>query len=100
MMRLTPAIALAALLGLGLAGCSQTTTQTELAAACQGYASLLSSAALNKDKLSEGQIATVNDVRSVVNPICTNLQNVDDTQTALTTVRNATRKLNQMEVSQ
>jgi len=36
----------------------------------------------------------------VVNPICTNLQNVDDTQTALTTVRNATRKLNQMEVSQ
>lgn len=98
-MRLTPAIALAALLGV-TAGCAQQTTQTQLAAACQGYASLLSTAALNKDQLDADQIATVNGVRQTVNPICTNLTGVEDPQTALRTVRNATRKLNRMEVSQ
>jgi len=98
-MKLAPTIALAALLGL-TAGCAQTTTQTELAAACQGYASLLSTAAMNKDRLTEGQISTVNGVRQTVNPICTNLTGVEDTQTALRTVRNATRKLNRMEVTE
>ena len=96
-MRLPAAIALTAALGI-TAGCAQTTAQTELAAACQGYASLLSTAALNKDRLSEEQIETVDQVRLTVNPICTNLSGVEDTEVALRTVRDATRKLNQMEV--
>jgi hypothetical protein len=99
MRHLTNAIALAALLSIA-AGCAQTTTQTDLATACQGYASALSTAALNKDRLTDQQISTVNSVRQTVNPICTNLTEVEDAQTALSTVRTATRKLNDMEVSQ
>ena len=98
-MRLAPTIALAAALGI-VAGCAQTTTQTELAAACQGYASLLSTAAINKDQLTDDQIATVNGVRQTINPICTDLTGVEDTETALRSVRSATRKLNRMEVSE
>ena len=90
--RISFAVALAAL--VGLSACAGTTnTQTQLAAACQSYASLLSTAALNKDKLSADEIATVDQVRSVANPICTDLESVKNSGQALTTLRNATRKL-------
>jgi hypothetical protein len=89
---LTYAAALAAL--LGLSACAGTTsTQTQLAAACQSYASLLSTAALNKDALSAEEVNTVDQVRSVANPICTDLSGVEDSGQALTTLRNATRQL-------
>jgi hypothetical protein len=96
MRHLTPAIALAALLGLSACASGNVSQQAQLASACQGYASTLATLALNKDKLAESEVAAVNDVRSLVNPICTDLQGVESTSDALTTVRNATRKLEAM----
>jgi hypothetical protein len=94
---LTISIALAALLGLSACAIGNVSQQAQLASACQGYASTLATLALNKDSLSESEVETVNDVRSVVNPICTDLENVGSTSDALTTVRNATRNLRSME---
>jgi hypothetical protein len=82
---------------LGLSACANVSQQAQLASACQGYASTLATLALNKDSLSKSEVETVNDVRSVVNPICTDLENVESTSDALTTVRNATRNLRSME---
>lgn len=85
--------------GLVIAGCSSDSAnyQTRLTAACQGYASILSSLALNKDRLTEEHIAVVNDTRSTVNPICTDIENVGDARTSLATVRSATRQLNEVQ---
>lgn len=100
--RLSATAALATLLSLST-GCAlvdgSVSTQTKIANACQGYASLLSTLALNKDQLSAGQVETVDRVRSVANPICTDLDNVDDPQAALSVLREATRELSKMETS-
>jgi hypothetical protein len=97
MRHLTPAIALAALLGLSACASGNVSQQAQLASACQGYASTLATLALNKDSLSDSEVQSVNDVRSVVNPICTDLENVESTSDALATVRDATRKLRSVQ---
>lgn len=58
-----------AVASLALAACG-TTTEDKIVAACQGYASTLQTLATIKDDLSEKQIATVEKVRTGVNPIC------------------------------
>lgn len=73
--------------------------QSQLATACQGYASALSTAALNKDQLTEQQIASVNTTRKAVNPICTDIQGVENYNDALRKVRQATRNLEAMETN-
>lgn len=67
--------------------------EARAASLCQSYASLLSTAALNKDQLSSEEIATVNEVRKVINPICTNLDETEINKSTLAKLRAYTRKL-------
>ena len=54
-----------------IAACAST-TEDKIVVACQTYASSLSTLAVAKaaGDLSDAQIATVNDVRAILNPIC------------------------------
>lgn len=88
-------LALAGALIVG--GCEGTSPQSSLGAACQGYASVLASLAHVKDELSDAEIATVDTIRASVNPICSDLDGVTDYRDALVTVRNAVRKLNEVQ---
>lgn len=94
-MRYTILAGLAALV-LALGACQSTTPQTELAIGCQGYASTLAGLATVKGELDSDQVATVNEVRTIVNPICTDIGAVDNTQSALATLRAQMRALNRV----
>lgn len=84
-------------LTLSVGACASTSPQSELAIGCQGYASTLAGLATIKSELDADQIAAVNEVRRAVNPICTDLDAVDNTQSALATLRAQLRKLNRIE---
>ena len=78
-----------------LAGCATVQSQQKgIITACNGYAHALATAAAFRaqGKLSAGQIQTINQVRAVVNPICT-APKLPSTAQALVTVENSVTQL-------
>lgn len=90
-----------ALLAMGTvmaAGCATISTpDARLATACSSYAHTLYALAAEKPAMSAAQVATVNDVRSIVNPICLD-HNYDSTANALDAVTNQLARLSGIEV--
>lgn len=78
-----------------LAGCATVQSQQKgIITACNGYAHALATAAAFRaqGKLSASQIDTINQVRTVVNPICT-APKLPTTAQALVTVENSVTQL-------
>jgi len=89
-----------AVAGLVLAGCAALPTyDAKLAASCQAYANTLYSLAALKDEMTEQQITTVNNARTVINPICISGE-YRDPQSALGLVEQHLAQLNGIEVTQ
>jgi len=91
---------LMALAGLVLVGCASLPTyDAKLAASCQAYANTLYSLAALKDEMTEQQITTVNNARTVINPICIS-GDYRSAQSALALVEQYLAQLNGIEVTQ
>lgn len=91
---------LSLLAALVLAGCASLPTyDAKLAASCQAYANTLYSLAALKDEMTQQQITTVNNARTVLNPICIS-GDYRDAQSALALVEQYLAELNGIEVTQ
>ena len=66
---------------------------TGLAVSCRGYASALTLAAQNYDRLDTRERATVQAARDTAGPICSDLDSVSDRQSARASVRAALSEL-------
>lgn len=88
-----------ALVGLVMVGCATLPTyDAKLAASCQAYANTLYSLAALKDEMSEAQITTVNNARTVINPICIS-GDYQSAQSALALLEQYLAELNGIEVT-
>ena len=88
----------AVILVLLLAGCAGQNVGRDLLLACHAYDGALSSLTVYRaaGRLSEGQIATVNQVRAVANPIC--MGEPLDLRTALTALETELRRMAVIEL--
>jgi hypothetical protein len=94
-MKIFIALMLSALL-VGCAGIQTATPQQKLVTACNAYANALVTLAgyRKAGKLSDAQVKQVDQIRSIVNPICSGSSVPTDLNGALNTVENYALQLN------